>query len=598
MNINNTILSFVLLVSFNVYAILGPIPITLETEYRTNSPMIGSIASTIKLDKADIQATGANTFLELLATIPSLNVFNTQGNIPALFIRGTEARHTLVLVDGVRVNDISSTDGAVGIALDNIPLEQIERVEIIKGAYSALYGSDVIGGIIQVFTKKPSIDGEQGGINLVIASHNTKKINLNSSAKSDKGFISFNASKYQTNGISARVDNTEKDGIDNQSFGFKIGYNVDKNTDIIIDFLTSGNQVEYDNCFGSDDCLNQTNLDKLTLKLTHQHSYFWQSELNLAHINQDKNLNNYQVAYQTTDITLLNNIWLNNALLSIGLSNIKDTNNTSNQSLSSQDIFTQWQKNIASIDTNVGLRFIDHSEFGNEVVYNFGFGKTFDNHIKITSAYGTAFKAPSIYQIYYQNTKDLKPETAHSFEIGVEQQYAWGVPSIKFYIIKVKNLIDYLDVNNDSNTPNFIFSDDIYINQSKLETKGIELAIYVNVGGYLLNFAYDYVNSKLNNSKTQQARRPKNTINLNMSKQYQKFNSRLQVIKKSASIDTNANQLKLEGYTLVNYSTQYQYNKKIKLSLLVKNIFNKNYEVAKGYNQLGRTVNLGFNYQF
>ncbi len=122
-----------LITSLNINAILGPISIYLNTESRTNNPVIDSITSILSFNKNDINKRGAKSFLEFLVTIPSINLFNVQGNIPAIFICGNEERHTLVLADGVSINGISSTDGAPGYGLSTISINNIEKIEIIKG---------------------------------------------------------------------------------------------------------------------------------------------------------------------------------------------------------------------------------------------------------------------------------------------------------------------------------------------------------------------------------------------------------------------------------------------------------------------------------
>ena len=585
-----------LVVSLNANSVLGPIPIYLNTEYRTESPVIGSIASTIKLDKADIEATGANSFVELLATIPSVGFVYPQGNVAALFLRGTNSEHTLVLIDGVKVHDVSSTNGAAGNALEAIPLAQIERIEIVKGPYSSLYGSGAIGGIIQIFTKKGS---GYNNIGVSIGSNNSKKINFSSSSKGDKGFINFNLSKYQTNGISARVDNTEKDETDNQSVGFKIAYNLSAKTDFIIDFLSAKANTEYDDCFNSNNCLSVKNLDKFTLKINQKIQDNWSASLNFSEINQDRDDAGYKPEYKTKDISLLNAINLSNALLNIGFSKVDDTTNSNfstEKSLSSKDIFAQWQKNIANFDVNTGVRFINHSDFGKETVYNIGIAKQLNNGVKLTGSYGTAFRSPTIYEVNFALTTNLQPESSKNTEIGIEKQHDWGLSSIKFYKNNIKNLITYSDPNNDSNAPAYEQSDDFYFNEDKLNIKGIELGISTKIKNYDINFSHNYVNSKLNNANTQSARRAKNTSDLSISKAYNKFNLRLQVVKKSSTIDNDGSNL--SGYTLVNLSSNYNYNNKTKIFLNINNAFNKNYTLAKGYNQLGRTVNLGLNYKF
>ena len=115
-------------------AVIGPIKISLNTEYRTSSPVIGSIATTIKLDKEAIQNTGAKTFTELLQYIPSISYEGGQGALNAVRLRGNEARHTLLLLDGMKVTITASQAN-----LDVIPVDQIERIEISKGPFSSLY---------------------------------------------------------------------------------------------------------------------------------------------------------------------------------------------------------------------------------------------------------------------------------------------------------------------------------------------------------------------------------------------------------------------------------------------------------------------------
>ncbi len=113
-------------------AVLGPIPIYLNTEYRTENPVIGSIASTLTFTDSDIKATGANTFLDFLATVPSVGLFNGHGNVPAVFMRGGHSNHTLILVDGIKINSASSQNGAAEYGLANVALNDIENIIGIK----------------------------------------------------------------------------------------------------------------------------------------------------------------------------------------------------------------------------------------------------------------------------------------------------------------------------------------------------------------------------------------------------------------------------------------------------------------------------------
>ena len=593
-------------------AVLGPIPIYLNTEYRTSNPVIGSISSTITLTRSDIEKSGAHSFLELLATVPSIGLVNPQGNIPAVFLRGNEARHTLVLVDGVSINDISSTDGAVGYALKGVSLNDIEKIEIIKGSSSVLYGSGAIGGVISITTKKGA-DGRKASLSITAGTHNSKNYNFTASAGDNDNFIRLSSNRYLTDGISAKTTNNEKDGITDRTTNLKVGINT-KNTKIIFDVSSSENDTEYDGCYGSDvnDCVANKTILKKGLSFDKDIYTIWNAKLSYNIVDQARqNIDNgtadaYGKTFKKTDLTLLNTINLTNSLLNIGLSKIDDKDITANKTLSSNDVYFNFQKNINEIDLNTGLRFINHSDFGNETVYNLGIAKNINNDTRLTSTYGTAFYAPAIYQINYGATSSLKPETSKNIEFGIEQQFDWGDSNIKFYKNNVKSLIDYnwagcsagvLDYSNWPTvgcTDGGVYTPDFYSNKSKLNIKGIEFSLNTNIKGYVINTSHNYVNSKLDGSSTQQKRRPKNTTNLTINKKYGKFISNVQVIKKSSSIDTTT----LPGYSLVNLSTAYNYNTDTKVSLKINNALDKDYTIVSGYNQLGRTVNLGITYKF
>ena len=136
-------------ISNSANAVIGPIKISLNNEYRTGSPVIGPVATSIKLDKSDIKKTGATTFVDLLEKIPSITFEGGPGNVAAVRIRGSESKHTLLLIDGQKVT-IRNTQPNFNM----IPVSQINRVEILKGPFSSLYGPGAIGGVINVLPIK------------------------------------------------------------------------------------------------------------------------------------------------------------------------------------------------------------------------------------------------------------------------------------------------------------------------------------------------------------------------------------------------------------------------------------------------------------
>jgi vitamin B12 transporter len=314
----------------------------------------------------------------------------------------------------------------------------------------------------------------------------------------------------------------------------------------------------------------------------------WSAKLSLAQIKDTRDETKGGVftlgdQYKRTDTTLLNDIKINNALLNIGLSKVNDKNTENNQQITSKEVFINWQKKINNIDINMGARYIKHSKFNHETAYNLGLAKYLDKRVKLTSSYNTAFATPSLAQINAVAT--LEPETSKNIELGIEKTYDWGMVDVKTYLNKIDNAF------RSDATTNWTWT-----NIGRLTTKGIETSVNANINNYDLKFSHNYNKSRAHDETTQAIRRPENITNLTLSRQYAKFNSRVQIIKKSSSLD--ADNVKLAGYTLLNLSTGYQFSKNAKASLTVNNATDKDYTVANGFNQFGRTVNLGLDYNF
>jgi vitamin B12 transporter len=588
MNIMQKILLIITLIaSLNTNAALGPIPIYLNTEYRTDSPVIGSIASTLSFSADDIKATGANTFLDFLATVPSVGLYNPYGNVAALFMRGGDSDHTLVLVDGVSVNSIDSLNGAVEYGLTSIALNDIEKIEIIKNSGSVLYGSSAISGVINITTKKGA-DGASATLGIKFGTHNSKTYTLSANNGGKDGFVRFTHNKYTTDGINAQTGDTtgEKDSINNQTTQIKAG-----NKHFDIGYLESRNKTQYDGFSGTDAGeLSDIKLNKIAINANKKFSNTWKSTFSLTQTKSKRDSGASATTigdkYKKTTITALNDIKIDDALLNIGLSQVKSENTTNKLKHSSKDLFINWQKNINDLDINAGLRYIKHNKFGNHTVYNMGFGKELGNGIRLTSNYNTAFQAPTLKEVTSGNQiNDLEPETSKNINIELSKNHVWGEVSLSLFKTKEKDGIGYT-----GGWPN-----SIYINEDQYSAKGVDLSLNANISGYNLSFNHVYSKSSVNNSNTQPIRRPKNITNLTIAKQYAKFNARAQVITRSSSLDSG---VALDGYTLINLSNSYNINNSAKVLLNIKNATDKNYTIANGYNQPSRTVEIGLDYQF
>ena len=557
-------------------AVLGPIPIYLNSEYRTTNPVIGSIASKIIVNKEEIEQSGARTFLELLSTIPSANLEAGQGSTAAIRIRGNDARHTIVLVDGIKVSWYGQPH------LEVIPFDQIERVEIVKGPFSSLYGSGAIGGVVHVFTNRESKDGEHSSITVSYGSNNSKKASYSSSIQEDGNYINFTVSDYHTDGIDAKNGGSDdKDSIDRTSVGVNFGKKINDNSNIKFGILDSSADVDYD------DGTNNNDLNQINAEINHTFFDGLQSKLSYAQNKQSY----YGSDYKESDITFISEFNVDNGLLNGGISHQKDEITSGTTNNTNTDIFAQWQRELLGNDAVIGFRNIDHDRFGDHFTYNLSLARDINNGWRVSGSYGKATKLASISKTdanIAQSKTELEPEKSKNIEIGIEKTFDFGVASIKAYKNKVDGFFKY-------NGP---YGSHYYTNDGRYDIKGVDLTINTDLLGWDVESEYSYNKSIKSGTDYQTGRRPKHSVGITAKKQHGNFNTRVNIIGKSWAWDTNSGTNKLGGYGLLNLATSYDYDKEWKVTATLNNALDKKYEVAKDYNQLGRTFNIGVTHSF
>jgi len=574
------------LISNSANAVLGPIIISHNTEYRSSNPLIGSIATTIKLDKSDIKKTGATTFTGLLQSIPSVSFEGGQGNLRALRLRGNEASHTLLLLDGHKV---TITGGQPN--LDVIPLDQIERIEISKGPFSSLYGPGAIGGVIHIFTDKNinSVSGSK--VDVSYGSNGIKKININTYFKGQKSYLDVAFTDFHTDGIDATGDG-DLDPIDRKTLGLNFGTEITEKTSISLNILNTKADIQYDDSWSTpkpDNNLNQFN--------------FGVSQImsNRFKINFDIMRQNTQRRgdkYKLNTMSLINELDFDNSKLSLGFSNSVDKDVGNVKVIKHTDIFTQWQGLIIDNELSIGARIIDHDKFSTHTTYNFNWAKDLSPTLRINGSYGSATNLPDHYKSNLNITQgktDLKPERSKNFELGLTKEYGWGTTGIKLYKSRVSDAFTYLDPDN-----NWLTDNAYYKNDGTVNIKGAELILDTELFGWKLDANIDF-NQAINKSTgLQKGRRPNRSIGINASKTSGKWKQSVNWIAKSWAWDKDAhtNDIKLSGYGLLSLTTSYNFNEDLSVYFNQANALNKDYEMAQGYKTPGRVMTLGVNYSF
>jgi vitamin B12 transporter len=576
-------------------AVIGPIKISLNTEYRVSNPVIGSIASIIKLDKAAIKRTGAVTFTGLLESIPSVSFEGGQGNLQALRIRGNEASHTLLLLDGQEVSA-----GGTQPNLDAIPLDQIERIEITKGPFSSLYGPGAIGGVIHVFTDKgvDSITGSK--VDFSYGTHGTSKVNLNTYVKGETSYLDVSLTDFHTDGIDAlglAVNNGEKDSIDRQTLGLNFGSQVTDKTSISLNILNTNADIQYDDPseggLYASAVKPDNNLKQIGFGVSQQINDNFKINVDLT----DQDTKRRGKKYSLNTLSVVNELDLKNSKLSLGLSNFLDKDFSASTETEHTDWFGQWQGLVIDNELSFGARLIDHDKFSTHTTYNFNWARDLSSSLRINGSYGSATNLPD----HYSNNLNivagktaLKPERSKNIEVGLSGDYGWGNFGVKLYKSKVNDAFGYVYA------AGAVLAH--YENVGIINMKGAELSIGTDLLGWDLNSTLDVgkaIQSAGADAGLRKARRPNRSISLNLSKTSGKWKRNINWIAKSRTQDkADHSNGENGGYGLLNLRTSYDFTEDLTVYLNRNNALDKNYEMAKGYKTLGKTSTLGLTYTF
>jgi vitamin B12 transporter len=564
--------------SSSAFAVIGPIKISLNNEYRIGSPVIGPVATSIKLDKSDIKKTGATTFVNLLEKIPSITFEGGPGNVAAVRLRGNEAAHTLLLIDGQKV---TITGGQANFKM--IPLNQINRVEILKGPFSSLYGPGAIGGVINVFTDKYVNSVSTNTIDFSYGSKGTKQSSFNSYYKNETSYLDFTASDFITDGIDATGDG-DLDPSDRQSFGLNIGGDIAEKTSVSLNMIDSKANIMYDNVYPANQYAND--LRQIGLGVNQKFSDRFETRIDI----NDQNIYRHGSKYDLNTMSIVNEFGFNNSKLSIGLMNSVDKDIGNNQQIKHTDVFGQWQGLIIDNEFSVGARIIDHDKFSSHTTYNFNWARDLNANLRINGSYGTATNLPNHWSnnaAIVAKASSLKPERSKNIEFGLSGNYEWGNSEFKVYKSKLTDAFVWC-----------FCSPGYYSNGGTLSIEGVEISFGTDLLGWNLNTNLDFVKAIDVSTKKEQGRRPKRSVSLNLSKTSGKWSRNINWTAKSRAWDNDSEENKLGGYGLLNLSTSYNFTEDLTVYLNRNNALDKNYEMAQGYNTPGKTTTLGLTYNF
>lgn len=567
--------------------------------------------SAIVIDKTTIEQNVGKDLSQLLNEYGGITVngaFSNPGKDKAIYIQGAPLKYTLILVDGQPVNDPSGTGGMIDLRA--LALANIERIELVKGSMSTLYGSDAIAGVINIITKNPAREQASANGLLSYGSLNSYTASLGVSGSLDKLGYSLNYVRDGSDGISdATQPDTITTSFDDDSFT-RDAFSAKVNFEPIEGFRVSP-FIDYSSFEGGyddgsfADAANTYNIDlvriggsisyvKQTLNVSADYSFTKTDrtfESGFGAFEGKGRLHNID-AFATEKLS--NHI---SFLLGLNVQNLSLDNGDAAVENPSVDIISPYASLIIrdwnNLSVNAGLRLNNHSEYGNNLTYSLGANYSLSDELQLTSSLSTGFRAPTLSELYgpFGGNTELDPEQSVSFDAGISASFSEGrfIVSTLFFSRKINDLI--------ITSPAFslINSGDEVTNGIELNT-GLILNEFLRVNGY-----YTYTNFEVI-----AYRRPDHAFgigatftpatNWTVTLQNDYLGERKDI---RFNPDFTSTDVELEAYLITNLYAEYRIqDKNVTLFADIKNLFDVDYTEVYGFNTLGFNAKAGVRFQF
>ncbi|GLT20316.1 vitamin B12 transporter BtuB [Vibrio zhanjiangensis] len=564
------------------------------TASRFEQSINSTLAPVVVVTKDEIQSTQAKSIEEVLRRLPGIQVSSNggYGQLASIYTRGTESDHTLILVNGVRVS--SATAGLTAIA--SLPLNGVERIEYVRGPRTAVYGSDAIGGVINIIT---SYTGDETELWVEGGSDNYQKYAVNTANQiGENGWVKASVNREKTDGFSATNENSssfdpDKDGYDHTDLLLELGVNP---TDEL-SFKWNTNYTEGDIEFDSGE-QEQKLLSSSIVGAYKTDSL--SSELILAASRDQSSYLGSSGNYETNRVSAAwqNGYQVNSELLILGgVDWVNDdvsesTTKYTETSRSNLGVYTSGLYSKDKVQAEMSLRVDDNEQYGDYITWQVGSGYKFTPIYRLSVMTGTAFKAPTFNDLYYPASKwgdsanpDLTPEESLNYEIALDVTPSIGDFRVAFYQNEVSDLIS-ISGSTDKNE-----------NIAKAEIKGLELVGEFATGALFHSASIDVMDTENKDTGKELARRAKYSAKWNVSYMYNDWNFDLSYLYRGESYDDADNKIKLDAYSLVDFSAHYYITDNLIVRGKIANLFDENYETSYGYNTQERSYFVALNYK-
>ncbi|MFK3872759.1 TonB-dependent receptor domain-containing protein [Pseudoalteromonas rhizosphaerae] len=572
------------------------------------------LASVTVIERSDIETSNVRDLPSLLATQVGFQI-NSNGGFgqsSGVSLRGSSSRHTLILIDGVRTG--SATLGYKSIS--NIPLNSIERIEIVKGSRAAVYGSDALAGVINIITRTK----ESVSLDATFGTDAYQNYQVAGTTVVDAVKASFNAGFEKTDGFDVLQGVApDEDGYENKNLGFNIRYADELLGELKALGQYSEGNAQYDNAFSPIDSIVENNeFENYQLGLGWDKSFtYHKHSINVAIATDDSDnkgydytgaivTNSYKTkrkqfdyhgSYNASQVLTVNGglNWYKDEIYTNGKAYLAD-------SKVAKAAFLGGYFDDNKVIANLALRLDDDEQFGNETTYAAAVGYHLNKRATLRLSQSTGFKAPTFNDLYFPDplspgNPNLAPETSTNQELGLSLDFSQAKLDISIFRNNIENLIAWAPNAAGKWQPE-------NINEARHE--GVEFSFANKVLGFDNQFNFTYLNAENTETGVAQTYVSPRTVNWSVAKQWGDFDAGFDMQYRS---DRQGKVTELSSYTLWNLTANYQFNSALSFSARVENLFDKQYnavdssmDYATGevfyYNTVDRRFFVGASYQF
>lgn len=597
--ISTSLVASLLLATTNLFSVESLEPITVTSATKSEQSIKDVTSNVEVITKEEIEERHFSGVSEALNTLAGVNIISNGGlgQSDSIFIRGVDSKRILILVDGVRYNEPAGLSGA---PLAQLLIDDIEQIEVVKGAQSGIWGADASGGVVNIITSSAK-KGFHGNASVEMGSFNTKKYATTLSNKTDLGYVKLNANKTEVGGFSAfeAKKNTanygkrgeelgyERDGYDNNTYSLQGGLFLTDNDEVNLGYKKINAKYDYDNS-SSDNTTNKTDLNHFFKSANYIHNQEkYDIKLNVQQSTFDRKQDTFKAKSLVNEFGIQSNIaYIEDANLVLGANKQNFEHVTDKLKYQTEGIFISNSNTFDKLVLSQALRYDNNTKFDEKITGKIGAKYNFTEDLNTSANYGTAYNAPTLSNLSYTST--LKPESSKSYDLNVEYKNL----KVTYFENKITDMIQYVN----GSWPNTQYEN----LEGETTLKGYEASYRKDiVEDTFVNLNYTHLSTEDNQDKDL-ARRAKDVIGYGVdyygiSKFHFNVNGQYVGDRYDGAGKTGA---ETGNYTLWNSVVNYDINKTFSTYVKVDNLFDKYYQTIDGYATAERSAYLGLKAKF